>query len=700
MSLTQLDDRRRHERSLELASSAIDFDLTSAEAGELEAHFAACPACVRRAAAMRADTSALGRPLALLASRRVDDAVYAEIARRPARSGRLLLVAAAMALLLVALLGAVAGGAYLLRTWQTLPTTVVPSPTVPVAVASPRPDASPAAVGETWGTLAIPTSDVGTGWIGLMEAVAATESGFVAVGGPVCAPQNDPTKCRASIWTAAAGESWTRVSEQPGLDVGITAPVSSPMKGIFDVASGPAGLVAIGFAYDGPGGRPGIWRSPDGRTWERIQVTFGSSPADAFYSRIVAVAASPQGYVIVGYVIDQVGPAVFRARAAAWTSPDGATWARSADTVDMDVGPCVDTGEEPDCGGMRAVVATATGFVAVGQARTAPEFTVQSRPAAWTSPDGVTWTRSDAGLDFGGDETVNVGGLLSGVTVGGPGLVAVGTICQPDCFGAAAGGVAATSVDGSTWTVTPVTGAAALEDVASAGSQVFALGVLNPDADPRGDLQLWRTGDGVAWLRVPGLPSIPDATSYRSLDIAAADDRLVVVGWAEVTGVDVRRNFAYVSPLPGSSAPPDAAPSPTPPPRLVFVDDTRSGKTVTIDIDDQSGLLVEATKGEYFSVDNPGPGLCRWEGIVVGPCGKEVVLLNGASDDSVLRVEWAAGGGCATSYSMTIDPTARKLRIEGPPAGSDSIGGKCDVTLRFAEPVPAEQVDAVLVARG
>ena len=195
MSRQELQDRLLHGRALELAAAAIDFSLTAAEAGELEAHLAACPACARRAAALRADASRLGRPLTLLPSRRVDDAVYAAIVRQPARPQRLMLVAAA-ALLLVSLLGAVAVGAYLLRTRQTLPTTVVPSPTAPVALVSPAPSASPAVVGETWETLAIPASDVGSGWIGLMKAVTVTESGFVAVGGPECVPQNDPTSVK------------------------------------------------------------------------------------------------------------------------------------------------------------------------------------------------------------------------------------------------------------------------------------------------------------------------------------------------------------------------------------------------------------------------------------------------------------------------------------------------------------------------
>jgi hypothetical protein len=241
--------------------------------------------------------------------------------------------------------------------------------------------------------------------------------------------------------------------------------------------------------------------------------------------------------VIVGHVMKKG----LTAHAAAWTSPDGVNWTRAADTTAMDVGRCFDTGEEPDCGGMRAVAATADGYVAVGHVRTGPKFNA-IRPAAWTSADGRTWERSDAGMGFRGS--------LSGVTVGGPGLVAVGSICQADCYGPGVGGVVATSVDGSTWDYAPVTAAAALQHVASAGPRLFALGVKNQEVDPRAVLQLWRSDDGVAWQRVTGLPSVPDAIAIGA-DLAGAPDQLVVVGTTEVveaTGADVSQDFSYAGP--------------------------------------------------------------------------------------------------------------------------------------------------------
>ena len=137
------------------------------------------------------------------------------------------------------------------------------------------------------------------------------------------------------------------------------------------------------------------------------------------------------------------------------------------------------------------------------------------------------------------------------MATGGPGLVAVGSVCLPACLGAGSGGIAATSLNGSSWSVEPVTGTAELRDVASSGGQVFALGVSNQDVEQQAALELWRTDDGVAWQRVTGLPSIPDLVSYASADIAASSDRLIIVGWAEVAGPDATRNFSYSSP-PGS----------------------------------------------------------------------------------------------------------------------------------------------------
>ncbi len=149
MNTSDIRMRGMHGRFLDLAAAAIDFELTSAEQAELEGHLATCTACDRWAGAVRADALALGRPLTVAPSRRVDDAVHAEIARPFARPTRLVLALAA-ALLVVAVLGALAIGAALLREPEPLLTTVLPVPTAtPIATTGLPTPAATATATET-----------------------------------------------------------------------------------------------------------------------------------------------------------------------------------------------------------------------------------------------------------------------------------------------------------------------------------------------------------------------------------------------------------------------------------------------------------------------------------------------------------------------------------------------------------------------
>ncbi len=550
-----LTDRPVHDRILELAASTIDGPLTASDAAELEAHLAGCPACARFAAAMQTDAFVLAQPLDLLPSSRVDGAVAAAIARTGARPQRHLLLAAA-ALVLLAILGVVAVGSYLQRAADDdLRTTITPS--VPIVQVRPGPEASSITIGETWEAVGIEDSPTSRS----IQAVTIVGSTLVGVGRGECLPNStDPTECYGAAWTNVGGAGWTAAPNQPGLEMGLSVPTSGPEKSIYDVANGPAGLVAIGYDYDPPrsactvapcSNGPAVWRSIDGQTWERAHIDLGPGIIDRFNQPVAAITADPRGYVMVGYAHTLAGDGSTGARAAAWTSPDGIDWTRATDSDDMDVGLCVDTGEEPSCGGMLDVAATPTGYVAVGHALNGNAG--QHRPAAWTSPDGLTWTLASNGLDFDG--------RLSAVTAGGPGLVAVGTICQPDCVSSNGGGVAATSIDGGEWTSVPVVGASALDEIASTRGQQFAIGSTLGESQQPIDLELWRSDDGVSWRRETGLPTMADVDDYRGSDIAVSSDRVVVVASAYVGGFASLKSMAYSSQA--APAPTDAAPSPS-----------------------------------------------------------------------------------------------------------------------------------------
>ncbi len=545
-----LADRRIHDRTLELAASAIDGPLTASQAAELETHLAGCPACARTAAAMRTDAFDLAQPLDLMPSRRVDQAVAATISRQSGRSQRYVLLAAAV-LALVAILGASAVGSYLRRAAENdPPTTVIRTP--PVAVVTPRPAAPTATIAETWEAHGI--EDSGTGRY--ISAVTIAGTTVVGVGRGECLPNfSDPTACYGAAWTDVGGAGWTAAPNQPGLEMGLSVPTSGPERSIYDVANGPAGLVAVGYDYNPPRSAcavapctsgPAVWRSADGQIWERVHLDLGPGIIDRFSSPIVAITADDRAYVMAGYAQTlagdgQLGPA----HAAAWTSPNGVDWTRATDSDDMDVGLCFDTGEEPTCGGMLDVASTPTGFVAVGRAMNGAAG--PGRAAAWTSLDGLTWRRADAGLDFDG--------YLSGVAVGAAGLIAVGSICQPDCLG-----VAVTSTEGTGWTSVAVTGAPALEAIASSRGQQFAIGTRVDQSQGAFDLELWRSDDGVAWRRESGLPTMPDADEYIGSDIAASSDRVVVIVSAHVGGFASIQSMAYSSRA--EAAPAEVAPSP------------------------------------------------------------------------------------------------------------------------------------------
>lgn len=215
----------------------------------------------------------------------------------------------------------------------------------------------------------------------------------------------------------------------------------------------------------------------------------GSLPGQAF-----AMASSLHGMVAGGY--------------GAWFSTDGVDWQPS--TID-------------DLGVIADVVATASGFVAVGTG-------ADAHAAVWTSPDGLAWTRVvDADLE---PQTPPIPpdvstphGNLAAVADTGVGLVAVGAVFD----GTFVGGTLLPdpwrpaiwrSADGTDWE--PVEDAAlgestALTAVTTVGSTVVVTGSNGRDTG------VWTSEDAARWQRQP------DVQGSVS-DLASFDGRLIAVG--------------------------------------------------------------------------------------------------------------------------------------------------------------------------
>ena len=206
-----------------------------------------------------------------------------------------------------------------------------------------------------------------------------------------------PTPTTAPVPVALAPPMiWERVPHQPIFEG----------AEIFRVVNGGPGLVAVGslgdwntfdtFGLADGGAQAVVYVSPDGYEWERID-----SPAYVAdtYTAMWDVAVGPDGLL--------VAPGQYGNETVLYLSSDGITWER-----------IVPEGFAWD------VIGTETGFLGFGKVIRAEGFGEDA--AVWLSSDGREWTRieDDAFLATEEDDwTVGI----SGVTAGGPGLVAIGT---------------------------------------------------------------------------------------------------------------------------------------------------------------------------------------------------------------------------------------------------------------------------------
>ncbi|MDN3357994.1 hypothetical protein [Actinomadura sp. DC4] len=216
-----------------------------------------------------------------------------------------------------------------------------------------------------------------------VTSVAAGPDLQVAVGG---------TNGDGAVWTSPDGTRWTRAGDSG------QALARPGKQRLINVTPGGAGWVAVG--YDA--GRPLVVTSADGTSWRAAE---GFDPGSGHVATYAA-AAGKAGYVVVGESGFSAG---------AWFSPDLKSWK---------------AGSGGDLGGkatanrwMRGVVATPSGFVAVGGlSDPAVKDAPQGRPAVWTSADGRKWTLKELPQPAGSLE-----GWFDRVAVRGGTLVATGT---------------------------------------------------------------------------------------------------------------------------------------------------------------------------------------------------------------------------------------------------------------------------------
>jgi photosystem II stability/assembly factor-like uncharacterized protein len=188
-----------------------------------------------------------------------------------------------------------------------------------------------------------------------------------------------------------------------------------------------------------------------------------------------------------------VGPELLDRHARFWTSPDGSTWT-----------PVPDDDAAFANAEVRSIATLANGgLVAVG---VAGSFQHPTGSVAWTSSDGVRWTRVD-------DPQFSGALLVSSTGMSPVGLVAVGSDLDRR------NAVAFTSGDGVTWKRAPDEpsrqhsgGYAWMTDVTVVGDELIGVGTLQ--GLQRGTAISWVSKDGLAWQQARSAPVQEGAEFY------------------------------------------------------------------------------------------------------------------------------------------------------------------------------------------
>jgi hypothetical protein len=243
--------------------------------------------------------------------------------------------------------------------------------------------------------------------------VAAGNGIVVAVGGVCCTEEG------RAIWWSPDGVDWTRAALPPA----VTA------VEISDLAVGPAGFIGVGI----DGSDAAIITSRDGATWERVQA--GGAGLDA--GGLQDIAVDGEGFIAAGWVDD--GQTF---DGALWRSPDGRSWERLPDAGfagpdDVILGRVVPFRGGYWLSGMqgpheeRVQCEQLLGLVGSidptppRPAKTSNLSCGWGRETHWRSRDGVAWERLPRGP---GGQPVPAGSLVefTRVQAGGPGLIVIG----------------------------------------------------------------------------------------------------------------------------------------------------------------------------------------------------------------------------------------------------------------------------------
>jgi hypothetical protein len=259
-----------------------------------------------------------------------------------------------------------------------------------------------------------------------------------------------------TAWTSADAQTWA-IQAMGTTD--FTFPVAMAV-------GSDGGVVAVGRS----GSAPLAWTSSDGRSWQSHPVAILGDGRVA--ERMTTVIATRDGYLAGG----SLGPELSDRHARFWRSTNGTTWT-----------PVTDDPHAFANAEVRAIASFGAGYVAVGSLGSVQRI---AGSVAWTSTDGLTWTRID-------DPALQTGRAVALVEAPFRGLVAVGS----DLIGHEA--FAWVSPDGRSWSLAPsepsrqFNGSILMTDVTVVGDELIAIGKYAPLQ--RSTAISWVSSDGLRW---------------------------------------------------------------------------------------------------------------------------------------------------------------------------------------------------------
>jgi hypothetical protein len=240
-------------------------------------------------------------------------------------------------------------------------------------------------------------------------------------------------------------------------------------------------IVAVGRS----GSSPVAWTSADGADWREHPVTISGDGLVA--ERMTTVLATPDGFIAGG----SIGPESFGRHARFWRSSDGVIWQPVPDE------PSAFADAE-----VRSIVRLGAGYVAIGATGTVQQVTGS---VAWTSPDGVRWSREAA-------PDLQKGRAVSLVEAPFGGLVAVGADLDER------EALVWTSADGRSWRLVPgessrrYDGKIRMTDVTAVADELIAVG--NYINLQYGTARAWVSRDAIHWQPSTEVPVMEQGEPY------------------------------------------------------------------------------------------------------------------------------------------------------------------------------------------